>query len=277
MKFIVGTAQLSNKKYGITNKTEITEDEINKILEYCKNNNITYFDTARNYDSEKYLSKIEGTIITKIPTINNLEDIDKYINASLQDLQTEMIDILLLHNVNNYHNKDIWNYLISLKNTKIKKLGISIYEYDDIKDIINDENIEYLQIPFNIFSNNEWKDLKKRNNLTIFVRSIYLQGLLLGTIKDWNKICIFDDSYIKLLEELKNKYNFNTIKELCLSYVKSNLWIDGVIIGVDNLEQLIENYELFNNVKLLNDVDEINKIINVIPKYILDPRKWKLC
>lgn len=279
MKFIVGTAQLSNLKYGITNKTDIDENEINKMLLYCKSNNIDHFDTARCYDSEKYLKNIDGTIITKLPSMqnDNIEEINKYIDLSLKDLNKTQIDILLLHNIDNYHNKNIWNYLLTLKNTKIRKLGLSVYEYDDIKDIIYDKNIECIQIPFNILSFNEWKNIQ-RDNLLIYVRSIYLQGLLIGTKEDWNKINM-DDKYINILDEFVDKYKFKSKKELCLSYVKSNNWIDGIIIGVDNYEQLKENYELFNNIKIFENINEINLELNErfnnISKYILDPRKWK--
>ena len=73
-KLIMGTAQFG-MKYGINNKIgKIQKNEIYRILNFCKKNNINHFDTASSYgESEKilgiYLKKNDYNF--KIITKNN--------------------------------------------------------------------------------------------------------------------------------------------------------------------------------------------------------------
>ena len=72
-KLILGTAQFG-MKYGINNKIgKIEKNEIMKILNFCKKNNINYFDTASVYgESENKLGNYLKT------NNNNFKIITKY-------------------------------------------------------------------------------------------------------------------------------------------------------------------------------------------------------
>ena len=72
-KLILGTAQFG-MNYGINNKIgEIQKNEIIKILNFCKKNNINHFDTASGYgESENKL----GNYLKK--NNNNFKIITKY-------------------------------------------------------------------------------------------------------------------------------------------------------------------------------------------------------
>ena len=72
-----------------------------------------------------------------------------------------------------------------LKNDKIiVKNGISIYSEHEIDKIIKYFSPDIIQVPVNILNqqflkSKKLKNLKKKNKTLIFVRSIFLQGVLL--------------------------------------------------------------------------------------------------
>ena len=73
-------------------------------------------------------------------------------------------------------------YLRNLKKNIIKKFGASIYEPKEILKFYDKINIDYLQIPLNVFDRRfeESNLLKKviKNKTKIIARSCFLQGLL---------------------------------------------------------------------------------------------------
>ena len=186
-KIIIGTVQFS-LNYGITNTIgKINDDDIDKIYDFCHQNNILYFDCAQDYgDSEKIMSNYKNKyknfmVITKAKFVNN--DIDLIMNKSFEKFNE--IEYFLLHSFSDYNSNNI-NKLCGFKNKKIKKIGVSIYSVDEANILLDDENIDVIQIPFN-YIDNQWDNelfLNKlefrKNNIEIHVRSIFLQGLLLN-------------------------------------------------------------------------------------------------
>ena len=55
MKLCLGTAQFGSN-YGISNKNGILRlNEISKILKFCRDKKINFYDTANSYESSKYI------------------------------------------------------------------------------------------------------------------------------------------------------------------------------------------------------------------------------
>ena len=82
--------------------------------------------------------------------------------------------------------------------------------------------------------------------------------------------------YIETLEIFQKRFKFSSKLELCLAYVKSLNWINGIIIGIETIEQLKYNIELFNKVGKLKE-EELNIIkltFKNTPTKLLDPRVW---
>ena len=86
-KLCLGTAQFGNK-YGITNSVgKLKGNNINLILKKALEENINYFDTARNYgNSEKIIGKILSKNNIKIITKFTIEEgLELTINSILID------------------------------------------------------------------------------------------------------------------------------------------------------------------------------------------------
>jgi aryl-alcohol dehydrogenase-like predicted oxidoreductase len=290
MILILGTAQLG-LKYGIVNKTKMDFNKSINILKLASENNIKYFDTARDYgDSEYKLGVFKKkydngiTIITKI-NIDMTDisgSIDNNINTSLKNLQSDKIDILLLHKFEYLLNSKILDKLLELKNkNKIKNIGVSVYTPEEAIISLKNKHIKYLQIPLNIidqrWNNPEFEELiKKRDDVFVCVRSIFLQGILINNFDKYPKLNCGEKDVFNKLNTLVEKLNFTNKTELCISYVKSVDWIKGCIFGVDNETQLLENINLFNYTKKIDNhtVNYIKKIFANIDNKIIDPRMW---
>ena len=76
------------------------------------------------------------------------------------------------------------NILDNIKNSGlVKKIGVSVYSNDEIEDLLNFENINLIQLPYNLFDNEyqrkEILEKVKKRNIEIHTRSVFLQGLFL--------------------------------------------------------------------------------------------------
>lgn len=286
MNLILGTVQLGID-YGILKKKP-TIEESKQILNYAINSNILTFDTAQGYgNSEEILSSISNnknvTIITKIDfeNLNTEKKILDKIYISLKRLNVNKIDVLLLHSFNDFRNKNLLEILFSLKDKNIiDKIGVSLYTLQEAIEVFEDNRISVLQIPFNYldrqWDNKIFQEKIKTNNIEIHVRSIFLQGILVNDYRFWPK---FDDFNTKLvydrIEITSNKFNLSKL-ELVISYVNSCKWINKIIFGVDNIDQLQTNINQFSNSQILdeNKINEINKEFSNIPTKLTNPVFW---
>ncbi len=294
-KFIIGGAQFG-LQYGIRNR-KIDFKTMSKIINKANRIGIKIIDTAQNYnDSELKVGKVlDGIKQNKLKVISkfkihkykNREKNENIINQSiaktLKNINKKKIYAMLFH-----HSSDIFinnkSFLkTELKNSKFKKIGVSIYDPIEIYKVIKIPQIQVIQIPFNILDF-RWQEHIKRIQsikhdlgIEIHARSCFLQGLLLSTrIKDWEKRGIMQHK--KILKWLTNQTSTirrQSIADLCLAYVRSQSWIDSVVIGVDNMKELNENIKLFK-LPILN-IDDLKKIELSRPRVkenILNPTTW---
>jgi aryl-alcohol dehydrogenase-like predicted oxidoreductase len=300
MQIILGTVQLG-LNYGITNfngKPSLSESL--DIIQYALDNNINTFDTARAYGNSEYILGLANkkynnlNIITKLAPLNDISKsisndalygmIDDSIKTSMNNLNITKLDTLLLHRFEHYNNKIIWNYLLENKNIDvIKNLGVSVYYVNEAIKVLKDKNIKHIQLPINILDNQWFSEeflqlLNKRKDVVIHCRSILLQGILISSADKWPKIENVDAKiYINNLNDLVKEFNFNNRIELCFSYIKSIDWINGILIGVDNLQQLKDNINFFKVRKLTKEEFLlVRKIFNNVPNNLLNPSLWSL-
>lgn len=272
-KFILGTAQLG-LKYGINNDSgKPSNEESNKIIERSIDNGIINFDTAIAYgNSNEILNKfVNINIFTKIPYLKNFtsENIKMYLK--------QPTFCLYLHDFKNY---SIENINILKEEKIIRNVGVSVYDLDEAIIVLEDNLVDYLQIPFNILDtrwlDDKFQNLLKNTSIKIVVRSVYLQGLLINPEKHLKNLKIKNYNYI--LDNLKNitlELNIS-LKELCLFYVMSQTWVNDIIFGVETLNQLDENINLINNYKNIDEQTllKIQNLFKNIDQKIIDPRQW---
>ncbi len=279
-KIILGTVQLG-LDYGINNtQGKPTIDKAIDILRIAKENNIQILDTALGYgNSEQVIGEYHKLypnkkfdIISKIgnTSLNICEEIEK----SLKRLDIEQFYGYMFHNYETLKgNLNAYNELKNAKKQKLtSRIGISLYANQDIEDVINNHNFDFIQVPFNLLDNDfqkgELLQKAKSKNIEVHIRSAFLQGLFFMNI---DKIPEKVESLKCHLNEIKNLDI--PIQQLSLQYPLSKSYIDYVVIGVDSKEQLLSNIGLQNK-KISEDlIKKIDKI-QVVNKEMLNPSNW---
>lgn len=292
-KLCLGTVQFG-LDYGVANKTgEVSKKDVADILEFVLNSGINTIDTGSMYGNSEekignFIEKqdsLDINIISKIKSnffkLNKNEAI-KSIEKSLDFLFYSPLFALLLHDISALQNwdKNSSELIGTLKSKNyIKYFGISIYTNKEFEIALNNENIDVIQIPFNLFDQRaitfKWLDKAKEKNKLIFIRSVYLQGLLL---MDKDSIPLHLDKakeYITILDEFSQKLKM-TKNELTLSFVNQVAKESIVLFGCDNLEQAKQNISNFNNLKKLdkNSLEYLKIKLRTVEESIYNPTKW---
>lgn len=296
-KIGLGTVQFGCD-YGFTKAK--TQEEVNQILNKCRENRVNFLDTARDYgESERkiglYLKEHNAYkdffIATKLTNINSSVASDKEklkekvissVSKSCDALNLERIELLQLHQNDEFilKNKHFWNIIRGLKsNNTIKFFGVSVYEVDILKTLIENwgEDIDCVQLPYNIFDRRfeGLFDYIKSCNIEIICRSVFLKGVIPAKNKDIPKELEGLRVYKNRLAQIAETHEFS-VSELCLLFAVSNSRIMTTIIGVNAPEELQQNIKALNKLNIFKDkvLKEIREI-KIANRFLIDPRRWQ--
>ena len=271
--------------YGIANtKGQVQIEEVQSILNYAKKNGVNILDTASGYgDSEEVLGKVgvdNFQIITKTTSIKQgVNGVVRIFYQSLKNLKQKKAYGLLIHDINEIEHKRFDALFIELARLKqqglVKKIGVSVYNSQQIDYVLDNFSIDLIQLPINILDqrliNDESLVKLKKHNVEIHARSALLQGLLLmsiNAIPSWFEPI---KDTLKLFHEEAKKQNLTKL-QLALGFVQSLTEIDKVVVGVDSLQQLREIIDA-SSVKV-NTAELSNIAIN--NSIFLNPSNWRV-
>ncbi|AVX06119.1 hypothetical protein MXMO3_03616 (plasmid) [Maritalea myrionectae] len=288
---ILGTVQLG-QPYGLRkNAATMKEVEAYAILDEAVKLGCT-LDTARAYgESEARIGRHmrarshNCSVITKLAPLDpqTIEAAEASVSASLTALGQENLDTLLLHRAEHLQacGGRIWQKLNELKNTgKIGTLGVSVQTPRELEQALGYSEVRHIQLPFNLLDWRWWPqiaELRSRPEITVHVRSVFLQGLLSQHLPDsWPIIDGVDPSAILAqLQVLVELFGRSSLADLCIAYVRAFTWIDGIVMGVDSTEQLQEVAELFSNPPLTwADVCIVQQTLPRVVEQLLNPASW---
>lgn len=273
-KLVLGTVQFG-LQYGINSAGRPSTEQVSDILDNAKAGGIQILDTSSAYgNAEEVLGAVKAggnfKIVSKYPKCD--KSVAETFNHSLQVLGTDHLYGYLLHHFEVYReNKEVWNDFIQLqKEGKVERIGFSLYEPWELGIILSDGiPFSLIQVPFNIFDRQfePYFQKLKEMDVEIHVRSTFLQGLF---FKDRNTLPEKLEPLKKHLLQL-DEYAARkgiSVGDLALNYNLQNPYIDGVLIGVDNKDQLMQNFASVKDV-------EINIDIQVEDPELLKPVNWK--
>ncbi len=178
---------------------------------------------------------------------------------------------VLIHKFNNFkNNREVYKILIGLKKSKkIEKIGFSLYYPEEAEYLLQQKvPVDILEIPYNLFDQRFkllFKKLKKKK-ITIYVRSIFLQGLLFKKENEVGNYFNKAKPKLALIREISIAQNLS-IPEICLNFVLINKYVDKVLIGVHNLRDLKED------IASLKKINEVEKIYDKLMLCRLDNEK----
>ncbi|MDD4101727.1 MAG: aldo/keto reductase [Kiritimatiellae bacterium] len=286
-RLTLGTVQFG-LDYGIANTAgKPSLDTVCEIIKAAYDGGVTALDTAAAYGtSEEVLGEalerlgLRGsmTVVSKIPPITAATDaeaesfIEETLRESLRRLRLERLDACL------FHREDDLRYLPLLEQMVTKGLiggaGVSL---DSDRYLSAAASAKYIQLPQNALDRRfePFWPVVRENQITVFARSVYLQGLLLmpeERIKPGLQAVV---PWRRKLEALAIEAGC-PMAELCMRYVLSNPDIASVLTGVDTPEQMRENLRLAAGGALPEELaSKVRACVPVLPEALIRPALWR--
>jgi len=291
-RLVLGTAQFG-MRYGIANKIGQPDFlSVQSIVAEVWESGVREFDTAQAYgESERVLGKVlsslgiarEAKVISKLhPAIDhqNSNALNLALQQTLARLGLPNLYGLMLHTEDLL---DIWE--TGLKDTLdkfieqglVERIGVSVYSPQKAARALRTNGISLVQLPSNLLDRrfekagvfHEAKSFGKE----IYVRSVFLQGLLLMSDSDLPASMRFATTVAERLINFADDTGFS-LKQLALGYVRSAYPEQKVLLGCETLEQVRENLEIWSKETPRDIVDRVRREFQDIPEKILNPSLW---
>lgn len=293
-KLALGTAQFG-LDYGINNSSgKPPRGEALAMLDLAYEKGIRVFDTADSYgQAEEILGEFTRNrglggkikIITKLkpsPAAGSStgEAMADQLRQSLKCLKSDYVDGYLLHSPESIRQKETVSALGNFKKQGlVKNIGVSIYEAADAIYAAKLKEIDYIQIPYNIFDQRldktDFFKLAKANGVTVFARSAFLQGLLLMPEEKIPNSLAKVKIYLKRLDEILEKHGISRLAAALL-FSLNNDNINYVVFGADKIGQMAETIALAEKpIDCRALTAELKSEFDNIEKNIISPSLWK--
>ncbi len=253
---------------------QLTNGALERALEYALDIGYRHIDTADAYGNHKTIGEVinrsqierEDLFLTSKIWWTDLksEDLRESFERSLEELDTEYIDLLLIH----WPNRDIpvaqpLETMGRLREEgKIKALGVSNFTINHLKDALT--AAEALEDKYNIpveitnnqveyhpsFNQKELRDFCQRNDITVTAYSPIAQG---------------EDLKIDEIQEIANKYETTEAKVILKWLTKKGL---VVIPRSEDPEHIRQNFEALQldmeneDIEIIDNLDKNNRILN---------------
>ena len=172
----------------------------------------------------------------------------------------------------------IWDTLLDLRRKGlVGRLGVSVQNRAEFDGAAVDPDVEIIQMPFNLLDR-RWEELAPaRANLAVHARSVFLQGLLTGVpAARWPVAAGFDAAgLVEKLQQLALALGRKDVADLAVAFVRSQPWIESMVIGVETEAQLSENLERFTTSPLsAAEVEVVRRDLPRLPAQLVDPAQW---
>jgi aryl-alcohol dehydrogenase-like predicted oxidoreductase len=288
----LGTVQFG-LNYGIANTGgKPTYEQAREIVQTAVENGINCFDTAAAYgDCEKILGRIikelslRGKIhvISKIPPVSvqthSAKEAEKFISKSVENsLRRLRLDYL---SAGLFHREEDIKYLPVLRQLEteglLKGCGVSL-DTAEYCDYALANKVKFVQLPYNILDKRFDCFLSgaKKQNINIFARSLYLQGLLLMPEENIAEALREVIPVRRCLAGLAADAGMS-MAELCARFVLSNPAISSILTGVDNIKQLKQNLQLLKKGSLPVELYQaVKAAVPPLEEKVVRPCRWIL-
>lgn len=255
----LGTAQFG-LDYGVANSTgRVPEREARLILDGARAAGIDTLDTAVAYgDSEQRLGALglDGwRVITKVPAApadcgDAASWLTRTVEASIRRLRVPRLAAVLLHRPGQLAEPGgdaLYRGLEAVRAAGlVERIGVSIYDPGELDALEGRYQLDIVQAPFSIvdrrLAESGWLDRLAQANVEVYVRSVFLQGLLLMDDRSrppyfapWASLWLAWNEWLRTA-------GLRPI-EACLRYVLSCPGVARAVVGVDSHAQLQEIVE----------------------------------
>jgi predicted aldo/keto reductase-like oxidoreductase len=235
------------------------ESEAIKMVRYAIDNGVNYIDTAYVYGNSEivtgkalqngYRNKVNLATKSPIWNINNHDDFEKYLDEELKRLQTDCIDVYLLHNMNpenwnkvkKYDGLDFLNKMV--KKGKIRHKAFSIHNtLEAFKEIADSFDWEMAQIQLNSLGETQQVGLEglkygANKGLAMVIMEPLRGGSILNNIPQ------------EVLSVIGSYTEKRSLAEWCFRWLYNMPEVSVILSGTSSMEQLRDNLRIFENTR----------------------------
>ena len=270
--------------------------EANKLIHLLLDNGINFFDTGPSYARGKsqrllasclksncvkrddiLISTKVGSVPSQIPfgkTKKNFKksSFEKLVDQSLNEFNTDYLDILFLHGLPNEElNEDSYYYFNYLKSQgKVRFLGVSAHSKKDLQWTINNSsNIDCVMCHYNLLNHIEVEPFLttlKEKSIKVIGSSPFAGGLLSNKKKFNNLKTLKSDLFYSLKDflprqRIRSKNANKIIKEIInknnsenypLEFSLNASCVDITIFGSLSKNSILNSINLLDQMNLLN-------------------------
>jgi aryl-alcohol dehydrogenase-like predicted oxidoreductase len=286
----LGTANFG-LQYGVKNQRQLSAKEVERILRTCRASGVTTVDTAIGYgESQRVLGEMgcrDFDCITKLPGLPaQLDDILGWVRSqvaqALLDLRQDRLYGLLLHRPSELlgpRGAELRGALRQAqKEFEIQRIGISVYQPQELLDFWKVLQYDLVQLPCNVFDQRFAADTTlahlKANNIEVHARSVFLQGLLLmetssrpAYFNPWTNVFASWQNLVSSSEK--------SPLELCLAFANEQGFVNKWVIGVDSNAQLLQILNAGESVEGHKTSCDWSAFKD-LPLELISPAQWSL-
>ena len=297
----LGTASIGFP-YGLEKKDEgdcISESDAIEFLRCALDRGINFFDSSCIYGcSEERVGKafkgVRGDVVicTKgchlydkdFKLLNDkelAESIEKDFQQSLSALQTDHVDIYMVHINAKADPAVMTSEIIADKFSELKRkgmtraIGISTYTVEETKKTIESGIWDVIQLPYNLMDQTQEQlfDLAVEKGVGIVVRSVLFKGILTDKVLNLHP-------KLRSVQEHREVYNdilspqVPTLSDLATKFVLSKKAISSVLVGTASIKNLDKALSAANGEYLDNEtLAKLSELAYPDPDF-LDLAKW---
>ncbi len=281
---VKGSADMPSKKEAVS------------LLHAAIEGGINFFDTARVYGRSEeimgvaFRGKRDSVVIsTKCkhlrdeqgvpPSSKKLKEIiEKSMEESLAALQTDYIDVYILHQADEeiLQNETVAETFVRLREKGvIRATGASTYSVSETKKCIDSGHWDVVQLPFNLMdqSQGETFTLAHEKGVGIVVRSVLFKGILSNKGRHLHTALKDVERHVQLYKDFGTEHSFDIVT-LAIKFALSYRQISSVLVGIDRLEYLKKAIAVADGNYLDKNTLEQLKTLRYPDPFFLDLKKW---
>ncbi|MBX2925088.1 MAG: aldo/keto reductase [Chitinophagaceae bacterium] len=248
---------------GVNGKEDmIAEEDAIALLQLAVAKGFNFFDTARMYGvSENIMGKAfrhcrqDLVLATKcrhfrdaaglLPSDTEIRNlIHLSLRESLQALQTDYIDVYMLHQADMeiLDRQVIADEMLRFKKSGVvRAIGVSTYTIEETRKAIESDTWNVIQLPFNLMDQRQQTlfELAAKSGVGIVVRSVLLKGLLSTRGTGLHPTLQQVEEHIKKYSSLLQ--NGASLPETAVKFALSFPQVSSVLVGIDKESYLLES------------------------------------
>jgi aryl-alcohol dehydrogenase-like predicted oxidoreductase len=291
-RLCLGTAQFG-MDYGVANRRGMPSDEeVRSIVSSAFEGGVRWVETAPTYgEAERRLGSAlrelgvadEMHVVGKLgPAAGTLDraQIRSAFDQTLDRLGVSSLAVLLLHRSESVEGweKGLGEFVEdALASGTIGRFGISIDDPRELRHAAGRPSITAFQCPLNALDRRFADPSLFADGSRLFLRSVYLQGLLLLDQNDIQRKLSLAEGPIAQLRRFVTEAGVDW-KTFLLGYSLSTHPDGIVVVGVESADQIRENLVLISGAledRIVRAVAEWNRLDRPVPESVIDPAHWR--